>query len=105
MLARQSASSGQLALAQSGFAGFSGGQQGISSIPAMPEWSMPDMPSCEVCACAVMDAAIPTAAIEAVTGTRARLKTARSGSSSRRASRKVTNPLCQFFGRRVRPVG
>ena len=92
MPARQSASSGQPALAQSGFAVFTGGQHGISAIA-----------SCPTPACAIADARMPATAAGTATGVRARLRTASSGSSRRKASQNVTDPRCQFFGPGGRP--
>ena len=47
---------------------------------------------------------MPAAAAEAVTGVRARLRTARSGNSRRRAIKNVTQVRCQLFDPGGRPV-
>jgi hypothetical protein len=64
MPARQSASSGQPALAQSGFAVFTGGQHGISamSMSAMLAGSAIGIASCPTPACAIADARMPATA-------------------------------------------
>lgn len=105
MPARQSASSGQPALAQSGFAVFTGGQHGISamSTSAMSAGSATGIASCPTPTCAITDARMPATAAGAATGVRARLRTARSGISRRRASQNVTDSRCQLFGPGGRP--